>query len=252
MSSSPQLKERSIERPARYIIRPLALTGVVQGIVLHQIFPAESLAAYSAALSMLLKSFEPSLSAWKRDAFIQIAETGRAGSQAIRELGSLLDDFGLGIHPEAEPPRTWNRGDFERITLNDQMPPLFLEIMRADGLRREAVEAVRARFFGSGSYVETYTAPAYDFYVEATALFKPHITNRTARMFPYHAPILRRRAVEPAASEVLEQWMCGAELYVREAVEEDGVLLLYKDKTEKILRWATEKNKEMTEMEFLV
>lgn len=235
MSSWQRVEEQSTKRRTRYVLRPLALTGTIQGLILQQRFPAEDAAAYSSALSALLNTFEQSLSALKREAFVQIAETGRAGSQAIRELGAMVDDYGLGIHSEAEPPRTWNRDDFEWVTLNDQLPPLFLEIMRASALRPGAIEAVHACFLGTGAYAEISTNSTFNFYAEATALFKPRITNRTARMFPYHAPILRRRAVELAPPEVLQQWLCGAKLYLREAVEEDGVLLLYKGEIAPIL-----------------
>lgn len=244
--------DASAVRRSRHVLRPLPLSGKVQGLVLSQRFSADNNAAYSAALLCLLTLIEPALSSLKCEAFVQVTETGRFGSAAIRELGASMDDYGLGIYPEMEPPRTWNRSDFERMTLNDKMPPLFFEIMRASSARIGAIAAVREKFLGTGSYSEAYCPPTVDFYGRATALFKPQIKNRTARMFPYHAPILRRRAVEVASSTDLEWWMCGSQLYVRETLEEDGVLLLYRKETEAIISQAMNKNEELTEFEFLI
>ena len=250
--SNPQSSQTAFTtRYRQFVLRPLALSGAIQGLILQQRFPVEDPAPYAMAVDVLLSTLKVPPSSLKRHVFVQIGETGRAGSQAIRELGPMLDDYGLGIHPEAEPPRTWNRHDFERITLNDQLPPLFLEVMRANTLRPQALEAVQARFFATGAFAEAYTVPAVDFYESATALFKPRITNRTARMFPYHAPILRRRALESASPQDVEQWMCGAQIYLREAVEEEGLVLLFRGESEPTIRHAANYNGELTGIRFL-
>ena len=234
----------------RWVLRPLQRQDAIQGFVLTQKLPLAEPTDYVTAIDLLLTFFDPELETLSRQACVQIGNIGRGGSALIRQLGSMLGDYGLGIRPEDEPPRTWVRNDFEKLSLSDTLTPLFFNIMRATA-RPEALPAVRSAFLGSGAYLETFSPSGQDLFESATNLFKPRITNKSARMFPYHAPILRRSAIEKADLAELESWMCGAVLYVREAVEDDGVLFLYQGQIEPILLRAIHQDKN-PELEFLV
>jgi len=66
------------------------------------------------------------------------------------------------------------------------------------------------------------------FLKNAMDLLLPPIDDPTYTCFPFYLPLLERKSVLGATPEALDSWFCGASLYIRESVEDTGLLIASK------------------------
>ena len=221
----------------RWALHRLQSNGPWNGFVMTQPYPiAEDRSAYRQAVAAILGSMPESRPPATAQAFLQMDRIDfRKDTPVVQQHSAILGDYGLGIYPQLPPPAKWTREEFSSLFHPQKLRPLAHDIMRVDS-NAEDIATIRDLFLGSGAYAQVFCASGTSFYQAATALFKPLITDKLMRTFPYHAPLLQRSAVESCTPAQLDAWACGAVVYLRESVEDHGLLVLRRGELEPVLK----------------
>ena len=169
----------------------------------------------------------------QQEAFYQSWKLSPAnGADLIRDhLSDWSPDLGLGVWPDREPPTGWTeermvnaaaacfRGDEPDIPNRE----VLRNTAEADQIGK-AAQAMR----GFGVQIETYASSTFaEIQANARRTLLPPIADRRFRSADFYLPLLDATSVERAfASNSLQTWMCGVDVYVRESAEDKGVLLI--------------------------
>jgi len=130
---------------------------------------------------------------------------------------------GLGVWPDREPPRLLNWKDLV-FKLPGMAPRTLMynlyRISTGDTARRQA----RGLMAGRGLVLQVMGPGSPEqFFDKGREVLLPPIQEPTFRSFPYYVPLLERKTAGQAG---LEQWLCGAVVYLRESPEDDGVVIV--------------------------
>ncbi len=142
------------------------------------------------------------------------------------EARRWMPEFGMGVPLHGEAPATWSTDEF----LDSEPGKLRPVIDRVVRLARtpEAQRGAWDTLLGSGALVRTMAADTR-FLTAATAVLKPTIADRSLTGFPFYVPLLRAEELDrarPVYDEPLEEYLPGVYAYLRESVEDGGMLLL--------------------------
>ena len=214
----------------RWAVQHLKAPAPWSAVVLTQPFPvpAERRPAYRQFVDTLLRLLPEAQSPYELEAFLQMDRIDhRKESSLLRDLGSLLGDYGLGYYPDQPPPTTWTTEEVLALFPPAKLRPLFYNVMRVQP-DQASVNKIQGIFLGGGAFVRAFCAGKDVFYARATTQFKPLVAERKLRMFPYYAVQLTRHAIETADTVTMDAWTCGAQLYLRESNEDNGLLILRK------------------------
>lgn len=176
---------------------------------------------WSACRKALLKRGElPS------EMFLQTIHLGKVGSTRLtRHAREWMPEVGLGVWPDQPPPALPTQADFQDLGPGEKPRPMLYQVMRIMGeaaTKRQALAAM----LGTGVALEVVTpAGGEAFLKQSRALLLPPIREPGFRRYPFYVPILERTAVESATPEQLNKWFCGASAYIRESVEDKGILI---------------------------
>ena len=134
---------------------------------------------------------------------------------------------GLGVWPDREPPRLWTKADFLDREYGQPLPPLMHTVFHISG-GAEASNHARDVMIGSGTVVHVLLEGDAGQYHEAMReLLLPPITEEALRGHPFYMPLLETRSLRNVTVDVLDAWMGAARVYVRESVEDRGVLIVF-------------------------
>jgi hypothetical protein len=133
---------------------------------------------------------------------------------------------GLGIWPDREPPRLWTKADFADREYGQPLPPLMHTVFHISR-GAEASNHARDVMIGSGTVVHALLKGDSGQYHEAMReLLLPPITEEALRGHPFYMPLLEARSLRNVTVDVLDAWMGSARVYLRESVEDGGVLIV--------------------------
>ena len=158
--------------------------------------------------------------------FLQTIHLGKVGSTRLsRHAREWMPEVGLGVWPDQPPPALPTQADFQDLGPGEKPRPMLYQVMRIMGeaaTKRQALAAM----LGTGVALEVVTpAGGEAFLKQSRALLLPPIREPGFRKYPFYVPILERRTLESATPEQLNQWFCGASAYIRESVEDKGILI---------------------------
>jgi hypothetical protein len=98
--------------------------------------------------------------------------------------------------------------------------------------KRQALAAM----LGTGVALEIVMPAGEEaFLKQSRALLLPPIREPGFRRYPFYIPIVEPGAMEPASSKQLDRWFCGASAYIRESVEDKGILIASREPLAPIL-----------------
>lgn len=142
------------------------------------------------------------------------------------EARRWMPEFGMGVWLYGEAPTTWSTDEFLDAEPGTLRPVIdrVVRVARTPEAQRGAWDAL----LGSGALVRTLAADAR-FLPGATAVLKPTIADRSLTSFPFYLPLLRAgelTSARPVYDEPLEEYLPGVYAYLRESVEDGGMLLL--------------------------
>jgi hypothetical protein len=168
---------------------------------------------------------------------LQILRLGRNGSRRLREYYTgWMPDLGVAIWPDRPPPRMANKEDFADVDPAEPPTPPGEHVLRisGDGLAKQmAVELMS----GFGALTEIVTPHGGDaFFEETRRSFLPTVQERAFRSFAIYVPMLQKKSIVAATSDQLAKWSCGASAYIRESVEDQGVLIVSREPLTPLLK----------------
>ena len=183
--------------------------------------PSQEVAA-AAALWARLAAAVPG---YESEVFVQFAAlaAGDGAARFMARAAGWRPEMGLGVWPGEPPPRGYTREDFENLGPDEQPRRIDHQALRING-ERGVREQARETMLGLGAVLEIW-AP-HGLLDRARRLFHPTIQDPTFASFPFFVPLIRAASLRTAATDQVTEWLCGADLYVRESVEDGGILVV--------------------------
>ena len=142
--------------------------------------------------------------------------------------------FGLGIWPDKEPPRSFSENDFLDMHADDSPPQSHAHTVVWIDAAASVVQSAWRTMFRRGSTIVTITSgqPSAMLQKVRRALTEK-IRDESFQAFPFYFPILGRETVVGATAEELEGWLGTTQLYIRESEEDKAILLLTRNTPER-------------------
>jgi len=156
-------------------------------------------------------------------------ELGDGADRFSQHAPQWVPQTGLGVWPDRKPPEFWNRGDFEKLALGGKPRPLLYQVFRLAALP-DARAGARDVMLGIGATIQIMLpGPPAEFFQRTKALLLPPIKEEALRGYPFYVPLLDRKSIDGSDPQRLDEWMCGARVYIRESVEDKAVLIVSKE-----------------------
>jgi hypothetical protein len=163
--------------------------------------------------------------------FLQVNHLGKAGSaRLVERTREWMPEMGLGVWPDRDPPTLWTHADFADLGPGERIRPLMYQVMPIAGAGPNKRMALGV-MLGVGAALEIVMPDDGEaFFEQSKALLVPPIKERALLSFSIYIPLFERKSCESAAPEQLDSWFCGASAYMRESVEDNGVLIVSKNR----------------------
>ena len=167
--------------------------------------------AWGLSLELILEFWQ-----LKRDGARILSSHGRAWKPAT----------GMGVWPGREPPKLWTPEDFKKLEPGQLPPPVSYTVFRITADAKTRVEVLET-MAGLGSTIQVLvTGDATAYLKAAKDLLLPPIQESAFRFASFYIPLIESKSFEAAAPAMLDQWLCGATVYIRESVEDSGILII--------------------------
>ncbi|HLJ88288.1 MAG TPA: hypothetical protein VKZ53_15825 [Candidatus Angelobacter sp.] len=146
-----------------------------------------------------------------------------------------LPQMGMGVWPDREPPRMWTSKDIENMDPQTGMPTLLYTVFRitAQGnARLDAMHTMAGTSCALQVFSQLETKKLMDYLKEVSLEF---IRDRVFRVFPWYVPLLSLTGLKDPVSPVTLRILQNIRLYVRESVEDGGILIVSREPLEDLL-----------------
>jgi hypothetical protein len=135
-------------------------------------------------------------------------------------------EMGLGIRPEAPPPRYWTEADLMERDHDSPLPALMHSIMLLDSDDAGTKHACET-MLGTGGLIQVLHTVSSEHLREAWySVFQPTIEEEWLAAYPVYAPLLGAASLTDRSPDDLNRWMADAKIYLRESVEDNGLFVL--------------------------
>lgn len=149
-----------------------------------------------------------------------------AGAMISRNAREWGPQIGLGVWAAHRPPTLWTKEDFADLDPG-QLPRDVIYPTFRIGKGHAANEHARATMFGTGAVLEVLTPDSGPVLMQrGTDLLLPAIHEPALRGFSYYLPLLDAASIATVAYEQLQAWLCGGLAYLRESVQDGGLLVI--------------------------
>jgi hypothetical protein len=188
--------------------------------------PEAEVAALHDAVEALI-SFTRSQWGGHSELFLQFNQfhLANGATRFTQNARAWMPEIGLAVCPHDPPPSIWSKEEFESLEPGVKPRPLGHKVF---GISSPAAvkDAARQAMFDIGAAIELVTADGPDALAEKTsALLLPPIQEPVFRSFPLYVPLLRANSFENASASQVQQWLCGASLYMRQSAEDTGIVI---------------------------
>jgi hypothetical protein len=157
-----------------------------------------------------------------------------------------MPDFGAGVWLDAPPPRLWTPEDFMNIGPGEMLPPPVLTAIR---LRSPQLDYEKAwmQLGGRGCYMEfTVSGDMEAFLQSQAAMYQAWIEEPMIAAQTFFVPLIQASSFEKELFASRQKHADPILTYVRESVEDEGLLILSREKLEgqletafKLVPWAS-------------
>lgn len=166
--------------------------------------------------------------ACKSSIFLQLDELHQ--DNAIRNISRYARQWkpqiGLGVRPEAPPPRYWSEDDLLERDHASPIPILMHSVTHLDTDEKSS-DLAREVMTGSGGLIQVLHANTSAQLVSTWYnIFQPTIQEEGLAAYPLYVPLIGTATIANHPAEDLARWMADACVYVRESTEDKGVFLL--------------------------
>lgn len=148
-------------------------------------------------------------------------------SSRLSESGrEWMPQLGLGVWPDREPPTLWVEDEFHNLAPGEVIRPLMHQVFRVSKPEPARHDAMN-KMFGIGSGLTILLRDGdTDFLRRATELLLPRIEEPSLRGYEFYVPLLEAKSVCGADDALVDEWLCGAQMYIRESLEDSGIIIL--------------------------
>lgn len=221
-------------------LRPVRLASPWDAVLLPvSVFPV--LPAEIAPVKQFLQRLVPALSHGRlltSEVVIQISQL-HLGDGHVRMTAHGKDWLpmpGLGVWPDREPPTLWTPEYFASLGVGETPRPVMNVVLRVT-TTPEARESARNIMLGLATVLQILTPDDSDtFLKKAKAALHPAIKDPAFTSFPFYVPLLDSKSLAKATAAQLDSWFCDASVYIRESVEDAGVLIASREPLGPILQ----------------
>lgn len=171
---------------------------------------------------------------------------GDGASVLSRNAQSWMPDFGAGVWLDAPPPRLWTPEDFMNIGPGELLPPPVLSAIR---LRAPQLDYEQAwmQLGGRGCWMEFTVSGGVDTFLQTQAeLYRSWIEEPMIAAQTFFIPLLKAASFESGLLASRQQHSDPILTYARESAEDEGLLILSREKLEgrietayKLLPWTS-------------
>lgn len=158
------------------------------------------------------------------------------GADALsRHAPAWMPDFGAGVWLDAPPPRLWAPEDFMNIGPGELLPPPVLTAIR---LRAPAAAQEQAwmQLGGRGCYMEfTVSGDAEAFFERQAEAYRSWIEEPMIAAQPFFVPLVKGLSFDSELFAARQRHIDPVLVYVRESAEDDGLLILAREKLDEKL-----------------
>ncbi|MEW6366068.1 MAG: hypothetical protein AB1714_15670 [Acidobacteriota bacterium] len=161
------------------------------------------------------------------EVFIQFAQLHHEdGPTRLSDHGrEWMPTTGLAVWPDREPPTLWTIDELTNVLPGETVRPMMNVVFRLMG-PIPARENARDTMMGLGTIIEIMIQGSADeFLAAAHAVLYPPLKEPSLKSFPFYVPLLEAKSFANARAEQLATWLCGAKAYIRESVEDKGILI---------------------------
>jgi hypothetical protein len=197
--------------------------------------PLEQRARYGAVLAAVVDRLRGGS---ERSVFLDMEQLHQ--NNAVREISrngaQWAPEMGMGMEPGAAPPKLWTFAELSERDVTQPMPPLIRNVCHLEGEERARVHAAQT-MCGTGGLVQVMHRVAIDQVLQAwshNALLR--IEEEALRAFPIYLPLLSGRALQKVSEEEMTAWLGPVDAYLRESMEDRGLLIVARQAPEIFLR----------------
>ncbi|NYF78653.1 hypothetical protein [Granulicella arctica] len=174
---------------------------------------------------------------YERSVFLQLDELHQ--DNAIRNISRYgrqwSPQMGLGLLPEAPPPRYWTTEDLLERDYTSTIPALMHSVMHLDTDNAGTKSACEVMTGTAGLIQVLHTCNAAQLLQGWFDVFQPTIQEEGLAAYPLYLPLISGTCIANCTSENLDRWMADAQIYIRESAEDKGILILSRFNLEKLL-----------------
>jgi len=171
------------------------------------------------------------------EVFLQLEQLhgGDCRLRYAKHAREWMPEIGIGVWPDREPPAVWSREELLQLNVGERPRPLMYQVFWVSG-PSSAKESARNVMLDIGPVLQIMTVDDSDALLRrCTELFRPRITDLSLACYPFYVPLLERKTLAAADVAQLTEWLCGATIYIRQSIEDQGVLILSKEPLQPLL-----------------
>lgn len=140
--------------------------------------------------------------------------------------GRWIPEAGLGVWPNRPAPRMWKIEDLGELDPAAGMPPLLNSLFRVTAAGNTRLDAMMT-MTGTGCALQLLSRVEGQVLLrDLKEVFLDFIEDRVFRIFPWYVPLMDKAALAEPIAPLVQSAMRGISLYMRESVEEGGILIL--------------------------
>lgn len=166
-------------------------------------------------------------------------------SENLSKYGrAWMPEIGVAVWPHQPPPAVWTKEEFENFVPGEIPRPPVALVFRLNGAPPDRSN-VLPLMGGRGVLTHFWLrGSVQDFYQGTDRYFRSVITDQVHLSFPFFFPLLDGGALEATPAELVDRILAPVKCYVRESVEDKGLLIVSSDDLEETFRglgWSVER-----------
>jgi hypothetical protein len=168
--------------------------------------------------------------------FIQLEQLhlGDGFARFTQHAREWMPEVGLGVWVDRDPPAVWTGEDFMDLGPDEEPRVLMYQLFH---ITSSPEASLSARFLMLGHVVQIMTSDDTDSLLRrAASVLLPSIKDASFNCYPFYIPLLGRKTLLNATEDQLEEWSCGAAVYIRDSMEDQGVLIVSRNDLTSILQ----------------
>jgi hypothetical protein len=148
------------------------------------------------------------------------------GATRIQNNGrAWIPMIGLGIWPGRQAPTMWTDADFRELGIGEKPRELMYQLLRVT-TTADAREQAQSTMFGLGTGLQILLPMANDEFISRARSFcLAGIQDPVFTCYPFYLPLLDIASLSNRSSSELDLWSCGLTVYLRESLEDKGVIV---------------------------